>query len=502
MQVPVVNIAKEMNIKTIVFDKNTSCLAKKEADYFDDIDISNKEACLNKAKEYKNNNKLDGVITVGTDFSRVVSFISDELNLHSVPYEIACNASIKSQMRTLFKKNGVSCVNFKEVDINNISDQGLDYPLVIKPIDNMGARGVQLIYKQEDLDKAVKMALEFSNKAIIEEYTTFQEYSIDSIIYNDKIILRGFALRHIKYLPNFIEVGHTLPSDLDQEELNIVLDEFTRAIKALGINKGVAKGDIFYDKKSKKVLIGEIAARLSGGYMSGWTYPQATGVSVIKDAILMALGQEPELKEEFKKFTSAERALISIDGIVKDIKILDYSDLKVEHDKNIFLSIKKGSKVVFPRNNLEKCGNVIISAENKNVAINQSELIISNYLIELESSNIDTKNYFLKNFKHKAYNNLFNQLKEIGIKKTGNFDYKINVLVIKEDEKDFNFKELSKTLKIIENEGILSFKNESEYNEYDLLFYYCLSIASYQGYKFFLNDVIKDISYYFNNIKI
>jgi len=61
-------------------------------------------------------------------------------------------------------------------------------------------------------------------------------------------------------------------------------------IKALGINMGCAKGDIKITSDGPK--IGELAARLSGGFMSAYTYPLSTGVDLMRAAIEIALGQE------------------------------------------------------------------------------------------------------------------------------------------------------------------------------------------------------------------
>ena len=71
-----------------------------------------------------------------------------------------------------------------------------------------------------------------------------------------------------------------MPSALPQEQLAQAIEVFKQGIHALGITIGAAKGDIKVTENGAKV--GEIGARLSGGFMSAYTYPYSTGVSVIK----------------------------------------------------------------------------------------------------------------------------------------------------------------------------------------------------------------------------
>jgi hypothetical protein len=136
-------------------------------------------------------------------------------------------------------------------------------------------------------------------------------------------------------------------------------------------------------------MIGEIAARLSGGYMSGWTYPYASGVQPTRGAIQICLGQKPDRLEPEKTWTSAERAFISIPGTVRAIDGLDEAR-KVPGVKELFLRIAKGNSVIFPENNVTKCGNLISAAPKREEAIRAAETAARSILIRLEAPNRDT----------------------------------------------------------------------------------------------------------------
>jgi len=183
-----------------------------------------------------------------------------------------------------------------------------------------------------------------------------------------------------------------MPTVIKEEKQAAILDTFRAGIHALGLDGeksiGAAKGDIKLTAKGP--MIGEIAARLSGGYMSGWTYPYSSGASPIKGAILAAMGREPEGLVPTKNWTCAERAFISIPGTVKEIIGADKAK-SVDHVNDFFLRIAEGGKVSFPENNVTKCGNIIASAETRETAVKAAETAARSVLIRLDPSDSETK---------------------------------------------------------------------------------------------------------------
>jgi hypothetical protein len=154
-------------------------------------------------------------------------------------------------------------------------------------------------------------------------------------------------------------------------------------------------------------MIGEIAGRLSGGYMSGWTYPYASDVNLTKQALLVAAGKAPEnleakripvnfdaagtkLEKPYELFevpcvrTSAERAWISIPGNVEYVEeIKEYTDQAVR-DVLPRATVSVDGQVDFPRNNVEKCGNVIAVSHSRDIAVAAAEDAVSNVFITLK----------------------------------------------------------------------------------------------------------------------
>jgi len=430
MQKPAILAAKELGYKAVVIDADDKAVSIPYADEFKKIDLKDKEEILKYALELKKGEGLASVFTAGTDFSASVSYVCQNLGLPAHSYQAALNASIKSQMRSCFDKAAIPSPAFikfsgqtdKTLLLESVLEK-MDYPFVVKPVDNMGGRGCRMVRSQEEFLPAIENAVKSSRSGsvIIEAYMEGPEYSIDALIFDGQMTITGFAERHIKYPPYFIEVGHTMPAILDKKMHDELISVFALAAKSLGLSCGVAKADIKYTKDGP--MIGEIAGRLSGGYMSGWTYPYASDVNLTKEALLIACGKRPETiiqkrcpvdfnpgpkcisaEKPYELFevpcirTSAERAWISIPGTVEYIEnIAEYTDRAV-FDILPRATVSLGSKVDFPRNNVQKCGNVICVSHNREIAVKAAEDAVSNIFITLKSSDPLTEKFLQQKF--------------------------------------------------------------------------------------------------------
>ncbi|GAB1483893.1 hypothetical protein MASR2M78_27090 [Treponema sp.] len=257
-------------------------------------------------------------------------------------------------------------------------------------MDNMGSRGCRRVNGQAELSDAVADALRYSKsgRAIVEEYMDGDEYSVDAIVSNGEVSICGLADRHIFFPPYFIEMGHTIPTAISKADEVELLSVFKAGIAALGITNGAAKGDL--KLSSKGPMIGEIAARLSGGYMSGWTYPYASLVEPTAAAIAVALGEKPENLEPKRDWTCAERAFISIPGKVLSISGFEEAS-SLPFVQNVFMRAQVLARVSFPVNNVSKCGNIIAVAPSRSEASEAAEKAARSILIRLAPEDRETE---------------------------------------------------------------------------------------------------------------
>ena len=424
MQGIAIRAARALGCTVVAADGNPSAVCAAEADEFVCIDLKDTARLIDYARYLQQNGGLDAVFTAATDFSAAVAAIAAACGLRGHTLKAALNATDKVRMRECFRKAGVPSPAFIELTAADLaapadrleargnvrySDLGAAtadtlerrlgelagrFPLVVKPVDNMGARGCSLVKNLSELRKAAATALQYSRsgRAIVEEYIEGSEFSIEGLIFGGRLYITALADRHIFFPPYFIEMGHTIPSECTQDIADEVISVFERGVHALGLTDGAVKGDILV--RNGKAFVGEIAARLSGGYMSGWTVPYSCGLDITAAALTLALGGSPRLhtcgKDSFViplkqncPFVSAERAWISIPGQVASVSGLEAARA-APFVKDVFPRAGAGDTVVFPQNNVEKCGNVLSAAPSRREAVLASEAACRKIVLRLK----------------------------------------------------------------------------------------------------------------------
>ncbi len=392
MQIPGIRLAKRNGWRVCVADADAQAPGLCFADEFLNVDLKDEDSMARAAAELRHKHGLDGVFTAGTDFSATVAWVARKLGLPGVDYQVALAATDKARMRARFQDCGVPCPRFVELAASDLQQlpKGMQLPVVVKPVDNMGARGVCRVDLPRQLAGAIQAALHCSRsgRVVVEEYVEGPELSLDAIVHQGQASVCGVADRHICFPPYFVEMGHTMPSELGQDTVARVERVFKDGIHALGIRDGAAKGDIKLTPAGPQVL--EIAARLSGGYMSGWTFPYSSGVEVTRAALNVAVGLDPgDLRPKWQA-VSAERAFISIPGTIAEICGVQTAR-NIDAVMDVFLRTQPGDAVIFPTNNVQKCGNVITKATTRDLAVQAAEQALASVLLRLAPDNPKTE---------------------------------------------------------------------------------------------------------------
>jgi biotin carboxylase len=274
----------------------------------------------------------------------------------------------------------------------------------------MGARGVQRVDSREALAEACRsaLALSRSSRVIVEKYMEGSEFSLDALVDHGRVTVCGVADRHIFFPPSFVEMGHTIPTEADASTVRSLEKAFAAGIAALGITTGAAKGDIKLTPRGP--MIGEIAARLSGGYMSGWTFPLSSGVEVTEAALEIAVGLPPgDLRPRFQRIC-AERAFISLPGTVEEVAGIEDAQ-RVPGVEEVFLRTGPGEEVVFPANNVQKCGNLIAVGEDRAEALGAARAGLAAVWIRLKPLSEKTSRYLFRETGNDAFSSARDDLK-------------------------------------------------------------------------------------------
>lgn len=396
MQGVAIACAKEKGWEVVACDGNPDAPCRKAAHRFAPIDLKDVGALTAFAKELQANGGLDGVFTAATDFSASVAAVARSCGLPGHSLEAALNASDKTRMRACFAKAGVPSPKYIVVGdpdhaicASLMKQAEIGYPVVVKPVDNMGARGCRKVDSETSLSSALSSALRFSRSgtAIVEEFMEGPEFSIEGLFFDDALHLTGLADRHIRFSPYFIEMGHTIPSSFPAETQEALVRVFEAGVRSLGLSHGAVKGDIKLTPLGP--MVGEIAGRLSGGYMSGWTFPYSSGIDLTGAALDLCAGSRPDSLVPAIDMVCAERAWISIPGTASVVSGLQKART-IPFVRDILPRIEEGASLVFPTNNVEKCGNCLAVAPDRLSASSAAEEACRTVFIRLEPGNPET----------------------------------------------------------------------------------------------------------------
>lgn len=387
--VPGIKRAKEMGLYVIVSDINPDAPGFK---YADDILLAstyNVYNTLNIVKKYNSNHKIDGVISIASDVPLTVATIAKELNLPGISIETAILATDKLKMKSRFLEKGIPIPWFSVVDSLDhlkkiIKQKG--FPLVLKPVDSRGARGVLKLENDINLEWAYNHSLSnsISKQVMIEEFLDGPQFSTEALIIDGVGYSVGFSERNYELLntfaPYIIENGGQQPAEISMEDKEKIETTAIKAGLALGVVNGIVKGDMVLTQSGPKVI--EVATRLSGGWFSTDQIPLATGVDLIGNAIKLALGENintEDLKPRYQKGVVI-RYFFPEPGTVKEILNVDEYEKK-DWVYKIGFFIKPGEIIEKVTNHTKRAGFVITTGSTREVATKRAQKVVDNIKI-------------------------------------------------------------------------------------------------------------------------
>lgn len=384
--IPGILKAKEMGLYVVVSDYNPEAPGFAYADDRIIASTYDVEETVAAAENYhKNVRPIDGVICVASDVPLTVASMARKLGLPGLSIETAKLASDKLAMKDQLIKEGIPVPWYKPIlSVEELEVMCLDkgFPLILKPVDSRGARGVLFIDRDIDLHWAFNTAKENSptGRVMVEEFINGPQISTEAVIVDGIGYNLGFSDRNYEYLeryrPHIIENGGTQPSSLPASIQKDIADLAIKAGEALGVVNGIVKGDMVYGPNGPMVI--EVATRLSGGYFSTDQIPLHTGVDMLKAAIKLALGEKIYPQELEKKINRAVaiRYFFPPKGLIS--KIPDISMMEQMPGVNkIILLVKPGEIIENQTNHTKRAGCVITVAKTREDAIRYAQDVVN-----------------------------------------------------------------------------------------------------------------------------
>lgn len=298
VQVAAIKKAKEMGLYVIVCDYLPDNPGQYVADEYYPTSTTDQEAVLELARKVK----PDGIICYATDAAApTAAYVCEKLGLPSNPYESVKILSNKDLYRTYLRENGFctpqsGCyTNFEEL-YQNVDQYA--FPIMVKPVDSSGSKGVNKVYQKNELQGAFQDALKYTRcgRIIVEEFVEKKGYQIsgDGFSVDGKLVFRCFGNEFYgsNGIKEYVPLGECWPSVLPADLQEKVHNEIQRLITSLGMKTCAYNIEAILDRNDN-VYIMELGAR-SGGSLIPQITQMATGVDLVEYVIKAALGESCE----------------------------------------------------------------------------------------------------------------------------------------------------------------------------------------------------------------
>ncbi|WP_431029555.1 ATP-grasp domain-containing protein [Lysinibacillus sp. LZ02] len=363
--VPFIKKAIEMGYYVITCDFFEHNLGHKLAHEYHNVSYMDKEAVLALAEAIK----IDGIICFAADeAATTVAYVAQHLGLPSHPYKSIEIINNKDMFREFLKKNNFNVpkakgyISFEEAmyDFNHYK-----MPVMIKPVDSSGSRGISKIDSIELLQEKAEYALSFSKakRFLIEEYIEKKGYQVggDGFSVDGQLVFRCFSNNHLSNTPlnPFIPLGGSWSSILPEHIQNKIHDEIQRLLNLLNMKSGAYNFDICIDENENVYFI-EMGAR-NGGNLIPRITKYATGVDLIEYSIKAAVGEDcSDLKmTQPKGYWSCYTLNSQKSGVFEAIEIHD--ELKKNNVVEYELLVKPGDQVRAFTGSDKKLGSIILT---------------------------------------------------------------------------------------------------------------------------------------------
>lgn len=341
---PVIEEAHNLGAYVITADYLPDNIAHKYSDEYCNVSIINKDDVLAKAKELE----IDGILSHAVDPGVVsAAYVAEQMGLpFQTSYKAACILQDKSLFRQFLKENGFNCPQAKGYSNAEDALKDVDYfnwPIIVKPVDSAGSKGVTKVTAPEDLLSAIEFALScsISKNFIIEDFLDIVGYqsSADIFTVDGKLVYSAFSDQLFDkaaanpYTPA-IEIW---PASMEQRYQDDLTEQLQKLFTLLGVKTGI------YNVESRvcsngKAYIMEVSPR-GGGNRIAELQDMATNQSLIRAEICKALSLPLEeiVNPVYDGVWCNYILHSSVEGILKSVDINPEFEQKYIKDKGLIV---------------------------------------------------------------------------------------------------------------------------------------------------------------------
>ena len=360
---------KAHGYEVIIADSSKTPVAALYANGLIEVSTFDVAGCIQAAAEYN----VDGVMTMGTDQPVLTAaLVADALHLPSTlgPVE-AKSVTNKKIMKAIFTENAIPSVNYRLIHaastLNEIKD--ISAPLVLKPLDSQGQRGVFRLDDKKLVPQYLQQTLSFSREkeALLEEYYPSDEITVSGWIHETNLTILTITDRILLNDPLHIGIctSHIFPS-IHMNRYMEIKEICKKIVKAFDLKNGPLYIQLLVGEKG--IMVNEVAARI-GGAFEDVIIPRISGFDVLDSVMRASLGMEVDVTPLMdydcsKSSVEASVQLMFCDqGVISEITPIEEL-LKIEHVINAGYNYQPGDEIKSIENATARFGHCVLVSDS------------------------------------------------------------------------------------------------------------------------------------------
>lgn len=281
--------AKQLGYHIIGIAWPEGAVCKDLCDVFYPVSFSDKEQVL----EICRKERVDGITSFTLESALpTLVYVAGKLGLPSNSEECMRRVATKYTQREAFEQAGLPTPAHLLVTESNITETDIStFPLIVKPVDSGGSKGVFKVNTVSELQLALWQAIQCSrtHTAIAEEFIDGREFSVEYLSHNGKHYFCQLTDKVTSDEPNFIELQHHQPADVPEIIRQRICEMTERGLTALKIENSPSHTEIKLNSRNELYII-EVGARMGGDKITERLVKLSTGIDFVAETLKLATG--------------------------------------------------------------------------------------------------------------------------------------------------------------------------------------------------------------------
>lgn len=287
LQKSIIDRAHKMGLYVVGIDPCADAYCKDDVDAFEIVGGQDYEGTCAVVEKHG----IDAIVTAATDKPLVMmARIAEKYDFPFFSVETAQWCTDKLQMKRRFELGGVPHAQGRT--ISKVEDaEGLVFPVIVKPRDNSGSRGVKLCRNLEELRVSIDEALENSklDSVLVEEFIEGPEFSIEGLHHDGKSEVIQFTEKKTTEFPYNVELGHIQPANISEEIQQKIREIVSKIGEVLIFENCPSHTELKTNERG--IFVIETSPRLGGDYITSTLTPLSTGVNLEDELLKISLGE-------------------------------------------------------------------------------------------------------------------------------------------------------------------------------------------------------------------